>query len=63
MNNLEKNENIVRYTMEHINPENQSNTMNSTWKNGNAMNISEEKTMSTLKLKQIKQIKTFNKTM
>ena len=30
MNNLEKNENIVRYTMEHINPENQSNTMNST---------------------------------
>ena len=29
-------------------------------KNGNAMNISEEKTMNTLKLKQIK---TFNKTM
>ena len=63
MNNLEKNENIVRYTMEHINPENQSNTMNNTWKNGNVMNISEEKTMNTLKLKQIKQIKTFNKTM
>ena len=60
MNNLEKNENIVRYTMKHLNPENQSNTMNSTWKNGNAMNISEEKTMNTLKLKQIK---TFNKTM
>jgi len=46
-----KNENIVRYTMKHKTPENQSNTMNSTWKNEmqwNAMNISEEKTMNTL---------------
>jgi hypothetical protein len=53
----------VRYTMKHKTPENQSNTMNSTWKNEmqwNAMNISEEKTMNTLKLKQIKNIQKNN---